>query len=243
MRRVQATRKLHGEMAIAFQLHDFQRALEIARSAPAAVAGDPWLRYHVAFARALCGDRSGAIDAFEELWHDEPGLPMSAITLVVLLLDADQPERALEVARLVALRLPHDAATHLLVARSLRRLGRLEEAQVACERALALEPENGTAHAVAAALALDDGEYFQAQQSIATALELSPGEPYSLLVRAEIAIKTQPFENPQSAVDEALAVIRSNPFAFYRADVTRLEAALAECSEGSSLLETAALDC
>jgi tetratricopeptide (TPR) repeat protein len=215
-------------MAIAMQVHDFRRVLDIGRSSPAAVARDPWLRYHVAFARAVCEDREASIAEFQELWQEEPGFPISAITLAVLLLDADQPERALEVARGAAGRLPHDPATHLLVARSQRRLGRLDEAREACERALALEADDGAVHAVAAALALDEGEFFEAQQSIASALEFAPGAPYVVLVRAEVAIKTQLLGDPRTAVDEALAVIRSNPFAFYDADVQRLEQAFAE---------------
>jgi tetratricopeptide (TPR) repeat protein len=239
MRRLQETRKVRGEVAIAFQVQDFCRVLEIARSSPAVVRRDPLLRYNLAFARAICGDRDGAIAEFEKLWCDKPAFAISAITLSVLLLDDDQVERALKAANQVALRLPGDPATHVLVARSLRRLGRLNDAQTACERALALDPGEGKAHAVAAAVALDDGEFFRAQQSIATSLELSPGDPYALLVRAEVVLKTQPFEDPHLAVEEALAAVRSNAFAFYHADVIRLEQALAEWERTSLVLETA----
>ena len=48
------------------------RVLELGKSVPAAVAKDPWLRYHMAFARAICGDRTAAIAEFEELSHDAP---------------------------------------------------------------------------------------------------------------------------------------------------------------------------
>ena len=232
MRRRQASRKLRGEMTIAFQVHDFKRVVELGTLAPAAVAKDPWLRYHVAFARAICGERIAAITQFEELWRDAPRFPMTGITLSVLLLDVDQPERALEVACRVAQRLPHDAATHLLVARSLRRLGRLEEAHRASERALALEPRDGVAHAVAAAIALDSGDFSRAQQLIDTALELAPGEVYVLLVRAEVGLKTQLYGDPRAAVDEGVAAVRTNPFAFYHVEVTRLTRWLAE-SEGT----------
>ena len=50
MRRRQASRKLRGEMEVAFQMHDFARVVELGTLAPVAVAKDPWLRYHVAFA-------------------------------------------------------------------------------------------------------------------------------------------------------------------------------------------------
>jgi Zn-dependent protease with chaperone function/Tfp pilus assembly protein PilF len=222
MRRSQASRKLRGEMSIAFQVHDFVRVLEIGRSAPATVARDPWLRYHIALARALCDDRTAAIAEFEAIWRDAPAFPIAAITLSALLLDVDQPERALEVAHSVALRLPRDAATHLLVARSLRRLGRLDEAQRACERALGLEPAGGIAQSVAAAIALDRGDFVRAQQLIDTACEFAPGEAYVLLVKAELALKTQSYGNPSAVADAAFAAVRANPFALYQADVTRL---------------------
>jgi len=222
-KRWQKSRKLRGEVAVAFQVHDFRRVLEIGKSATAAVARDPQLRYNIAFARAICGDPAGAIAEFERLWHDQPGLPLTAITLSVLLLDADQPGRALDAARRAAERLPDDAMALLQVARSLHRLGRLEEAQEVCERALALEPGGGKGHAIAAAIALDEGDIFRAQQCIDSALELAPGDPYILLVRAEVVLRSQPFEDPRAAVEEAFSAVRSNPFAFYRADIRRLE--------------------
>src|SRR5262249_1092147 len=140
-----------------------------------------------------------------------------------LLLDADQPERALDVARRVVERLPNDAMPLLLVARSLRRLGRLAEAREASERALVLEPGGGKGRALAAAIALDEGDIAGAQQHIDSALQLGPGEPYILLVRAEIVLRSQPFEVSRAAVEEAYSAVRSNPFAFYRADIRRLE--------------------
>ena len=140
----------------------------------------------------------------------------------------------------MAHRLPDDPLRHLLLARSLRRLGRLKESREACDRALTVEPGNGNTHAVAAAIALDEGEFLQAQQLIATALELSPGEPYVLSCRAEIVLETRPFDCPRTAVEEALAVIRANPFAFYHVDVKRLERMLAERECRFPALATAA---
>jgi Zn-dependent protease with chaperone function/Flp pilus assembly protein TadD len=239
LKRGQEKQKLRREAAVALQIHDFRRVLEIGRTARAVVARDPLLRYQIAFARALDGDCPAAIAELDRLWHEHPGLPITALSLSALLLDADQAEQACAVAQSVARRLPDDVATHLLVARSLRRLGRREESSEACRRALAVEPRNGTAHAIAAVIALDDGDFLQAQEAIATALELSPGEPLVLLCRAEIAIKTQPFANPRAAVEEAMAVIHANPFAFYHADVERLEQMSAEWGCRSPVLETA----
>jgi tetratricopeptide (TPR) repeat protein len=241
LKRQQEARKLRSAVMVAFQIHDFQRVLKIGRSDPKVVARDPLLHYHIAFARAICGDRRAAIEELQFLWHKHPGLPITAFTLSSLLLDADEAEQALAVAQIVARRLPNDPLTHVLVARSLRRLGRLEESREACQRALALEPRHGNAHAVAAAIEVDEGNFLQAQRSIARALELAPGEPYVLLVRAETVLKTQPYGDPRVAVEEALAVIRANPLAFYHADVRRLEQALGECERTLPVLETAAV--
>src|SRR5262249_59571894 len=76
---------------------------------------------------------------------------------------------------------------------------------------------------LAAAIALDEGNIVGAQLHIDSALQLGPGEPYILLVRAEIVLRSQPFEDPRTAVEEAYSAVRSNPFAFYRADIRRLE--------------------
>jgi tetratricopeptide (TPR) repeat protein len=223
LKRVQATRQRRAAVTLAFQLHDFRRVLDLAASAPADFARDHVLRYNVALARAISGDRETAIVEFDHLYHDNPRFSLAGLTLSLLLLDADRPGSALDVARAVVERLPRDAGAHLLEARALRRLERLEEAQEACERALALEPGDGMSHAVAAAVALECGEFSRAQELIDTALELSPGEAYALLVRAEIVLQTQPFEDPRPAIDEALAAIRGNPLVFLTADAARLE--------------------
>jgi len=228
LKRVQETQKLRGAIVVAYQMHDFPRVLEIGRSAPAVVARDPFLRYHIAFARAISGDCPAAIAELQRLWQDRPDFALTAFTLTSLLLDADLAEQALVVAQDLARRLPDDADAHVLAARALRRLGRREESRGACERALQIDPRNGKARAVAAANEVDAGEYIEAGRSIAQALELSPGEPYALLVQAEIALRTQPFNNPRAAVEEARATIRANPLAFFHADVMRLERALAD---------------
>jgi tetratricopeptide (TPR) repeat protein len=180
-----------------------------------------------------------AIAEFEHLYRENPNFLLSGLTLSLLLLDADRPGRALDVAHSVVERLPRDAGAQLLKARALRRLERLEESQEACERALALEPGTGMCHAVAAAVALDSGDFSRAREEIDTALELSPGDPYPLLVRAQIVLETEPFEDPRAAIDEALSAIRGNPMVFLTADVSRLEALRAEAYPAQAELEAA----
>jgi len=218
---------------LAFQVHDFRRALALGEASPRVVARDHMLRYNMALARAICGDRSAAIAEMEQLWRDKPRFPLTALALSQLLLDADQPEKALDVARQVAKSLPRDPSPPFLEAAALRRLGRRDEAQAACDRALEIEPEDGTVLALHAALAFDAGDMNRAADSIAKALAFAPGAGNVLVVKAELALQVQPLEKARAAVNEAIDAVRTNPFAFLASDVERLELKLAEL-EGSA---------
>jgi predicted Zn-dependent protease len=216
-------RKLSRQVAIALQVHDFRRAFELCAGDPKTVSRVHLLRYQQAIADAVCGDPARAISALEQLWSDRPRFPLTALALGELLLDADRPERALEVAISAVPRLPHDPAVALLEARSLRRLGRFDEAQAACDGALTVDPENGSIHAVAAALALDRGDTSQAQSLIKMALDLAPGDAYLLVVRAEIALQSEVADNARLAVAQAVQAVRSNPLVFLTTEVARLQ--------------------
>jgi Zn-dependent protease with chaperone function/Tfp pilus assembly protein PilF len=233
------TRKLRRNVLLAFQVHDFRRALALGAASPRVVARDHVLRYNMALARAICGDRSAAIAEMDELWGDKPRFPLTALALSQLLLDADQPEKALDVAREVAKLLPRDPTPPFLEAAALRRLGRLDEAEAACDRALAIEPRDGTVVALQAALACDRGDTERAALSIAIALGYAPGAAYVLVVQAEHALKTQPLEAARRAVKEAVEAVRTNPFAFLAPDVERLELKLAELEGATPIFSTA----
>jgi predicted Zn-dependent protease len=219
-------RKLSRQVAIALQVHDFRRAFELCAADPKTVRRAHLLRYQQAIADAVCGNPARAIDALEQLWSEKPRFPLTALALGELLLDADRPERALEVAISAVPRLPHDPAVPLLEARALRRLGRFDEALAACDRALAIDPENGVVHAVAAALALDRGDAEQARTLIAKALDLAPGEAYLRLVGAEIALQSEAVEETRLSVAQAVEAVRGNPLVFLKAEVARLQQAL-----------------
>jgi len=221
-------RKLRHDVAVAAQVHDFRRVLKLARQSPKAVSRDHILRYNVALARAICDDRPAAITMLEGLWQDKPGFPLTAFALAQLLLDSGEPERALAVAEAVVKKLPRDAGTHALEARVRRRLGQLDEAQAACDRVLALEPEKGSGPGIAAAIALDRGDHIRARELIAQALAASPGDAHLLLIHAEIILETEPFETSRPEVEEAIATVRANPLVFLRSDISRLEQTLAE---------------
>jgi Zn-dependent protease with chaperone function/Flp pilus assembly protein TadD len=219
-------RALTHKIAIALQVHDFRRALELCLASPKIVCRAHVLRYQQAIAEAVCGRRAEAIAALERLWRDKPRFPLTALGLGELLLDADRPQRTIEVAASVARQLPHDPAVPVLEARALRRLGQVDEAQAACDRALAIDPDDGCVNALAAAIALDRGENQRAQALIARALELAPGEVYLLVVRAEIALQNEPVEQARIAVERAVGAVRANPLVFLQAEISRLETAL-----------------
>jgi predicted Zn-dependent protease len=135
--------------------------------------------------------------------------------------------------------LPRDAGTYVLVARVCRRLGRLDEAQAACDRVLALEPDDGTARGIAAALALDRDELERARDLIQKALAAAPGDAYLLVVRAEIALAAGSLDEARAQVAAALSAVRNNPLVFLQTDASQIERKLAERDESPSILSAA----
>jgi Zn-dependent protease with chaperone function/Flp pilus assembly protein TadD len=221
-------RELRKSVAIALQVHDFNRVVELAQRSPRDVSRDHILRYNVAIARAVCGDRTAAITMLDGLWQDKPNFPLTGFALAQLQLDTGQPEQALAVAQALARRLPHDAGTHVLEARIRRRLRQLDEAQAACNLVLELEPEDGAGYGIAASLALDSGNLTGAQELITQALGYSPGDSHLLLIQAEIAIQTAVLDEARSLVAEVVTAVRTNPLVFLDTDIKDLEQKLAE---------------
>ena len=215
--------KLKHDVAVALQLHNFARARELCVANPKVVQDVPQLRYNQAIAEAVLGNRDVAIGDLQRLWIEKPRFLLTAFALGDLLLDSDQAERAIETIQSVGPKLPKDSGVPLLESRAFRRLGRIDEGRVACDRARKLDPDSGSIHAIAAALELDQGHYDSAKSLITRGLELSPGDPYGLVIRAELAIKTESADQVRIAVEQAALAIRSNPLVFLRAEFSRLE--------------------
>jgi predicted Zn-dependent protease len=210
------------------QVHDFKGVCQMCRAAPNVVRRSHLLRHDQALAEAICGNRKGAITALERICEDKPRFPLSQLVLSELYLDTNQPERALELANRVAPRLPGDPGVPLLEARVLRRLGRLDEARAACDRALALDPEIGSIQAVAAVLAADRREFEQAEALLEKAFAMAPGDAYVLVVAAEIALQRDELEEAAAAIERAREAVRTNPLVFLEAELARLDEALAD---------------
>jgi Flp pilus assembly protein TadD len=222
-----AQRKLQQAVNVALQLHDFARARELCLASPQIVSKSHMLRYQLAIADAVCGNRQAAMESLEQLWQDKPHFPLPALALAELQLDANEAERTVELARTVERLLPHDTTVALLEGRALRRLGLTEESQITCHTAQAMEPEDGSLRALAAGLELDLGQFDQSRRLIEQALEQVPGDAYALVIRAEIEIATAPLESAQQAVSEAKDAIHTNPLIFLQFEVNRLQTLLA----------------
>ena len=93
---------------------------------------------------------------------------------------------------------------------------------------MAIEPEAGDAHALAAAIALDGGDLAQARQSMEKAHEFGPGDAFVLVVEAQLALAAEPLETARAAVEQALTAAEANPFALLDFETSALRTRLAE---------------
>lgn len=224
--------KLLKEVRIALQLHEFERVLELGRAKPKIVARNHLLRHNMALAAELTGDRQRAIAELEQLRHDKPWFKLPWLVLGALYLDEGQPERALALAEQTERELRKDPTPPLLAAQALQRLGRLDEAQAALDRTLAIEPLVGEAHALAARIALDRTSVSQAEALIERAHQLAPGDAYVLVVQAWITVARGDAEPARRAVEQAIEAVRANPFALLSREVAALQERLETLEAG-----------
>lgn len=224
--RTSRARKLHRDVLVAFQVHDFRGVKKLCLDAPNLVRRSDLLRYQQALAQAFCGDVPGAIEALEVLWKDKPAFPLTGFALCSFLLDSGRSERVIEVARRLSELLPGDPQPAFFEALALRRLNRAEEAEAACLRALKLDAESGPICALAASLALDQGNLERANELCSSARERSPGDLHLRIAEAEIALHGDSLEAARSIVDRAIDAIRANPMSPLDFEARRLEALL-----------------
>ncbi|MES2788296.1 MAG: M48 family metalloprotease [Planctomycetota bacterium] len=218
-----ARRRLQSQVLAALRMYDFDGAIALAQARPNVVARDHKLRYNVALAKAARGDRQTPILELDALWRDKPGFPLTALLLADLLLDTDQLDRALEIARSAVPSLPNDPRVHFIIGRGLRRLGRLAEAHSACLLAMTAAPHDGNIQALAALLALDRGEHDESRRLIQLAEEYTPGDGVVLMSHATIALQLDSPEVGRAAVERAVAVVAASPLLFLQAEIARLQ--------------------
>jgi Zn-dependent protease with chaperone function len=203
--------KLRSEVECALRERDPARALAIAQTKPKVVRRDPVLRLNLSVARVLSGDRATAIEEVEQLVAGFPRFHAAKFNLSAFLLDVD-PERSLRIAEELAVSLPKDPIPPIYAARALRRLGRFAEAEQATQRAIAIDPRNGVARAVAAGIKIGLGEFDAARQLIDEAESFAPGDAFIKVAQAELELACGPVSSAQAAVDAAASAVHANPF-------------------------------
>jgi Zn-dependent protease with chaperone function/Flp pilus assembly protein TadD len=239
--------KIEQQVAIAMQTRDFAKVFELAQSHPKPFARSAILRHSLGFAAAMAGDRARAIEVLEALRHDEPGFAESVLVLAMVHVDDGRPAEALPLIEEVQSRLPQDPTPILLRGHVLHLLGRLDEARQCIDRALAIKPDSGNGHAIAAWIALDRGDREQAEQLLERAEELDPATAFIEQVKAELALTGDDPAAARRQVERAVAASAANPYALLQNQTRRLaerlpgEAADVE-AVGQSASETASPD-
>lgn len=213
--------RLNGEVVAAICKRDFKRAVQLGDENPKRVRKIPKLRYNLALAAALSGDRKRGIEELYKLIKDAPRFPLAQLTLAELLLDEDA-EEALKVTGQAARRLSRDPVRLLIRARALRRLGCLQEADDVIGRAIKLAPDDGTILTVAARISLDLGDIERAKELMDEAQRKAPGDAFCMIARAALALANGTPEETANAIENAAEAAAHNPLALLGGEIARL---------------------
>ncbi len=217
--RVRASNRLRHAVARGYLQGDLAAVVALSAEVERA-SKDPGLRNDVALAHGATGDRARASELFRALIADAPRFPRPRINLAVVLLQ-DDPDGALHAAEGAAALVPEVAGPQILMARALRLLGRLDEAEAAIEVALSADSDDGSAHAVASWLASDQGQPERAAHHLERARELAPGHPFIAVARALGAGSP---DDVSAAVEEVQKGASLSPLAFIDAELAALRA-------------------
>ncbi len=204
--------RLLNDVRLAIQQQDLERVLELAEAQPRQAQRNPLVRHNVALAEGLTGDRRFAIEELKQLRVEKPKQRISAILLAAFCLEEGLPAKALQVTRELVAELPDDSTPHILAARALHQMQRLDEAWDEVQQAFAVDERGLGVGAIAAHVAFDQQDLPRARQLIAETLEREPGDPHTLLVQAHLALSTQTVDEARAAVETALRTIAGNPF-------------------------------
>jgi tetratricopeptide (TPR) repeat protein len=105
------------------------------------------------------------------------------------------------------------------------RAGRIERAEVLCERILGSAPQDPAAHQLAATIALRRGRLEDAARWASSSLSLRPDHPPTLIVAARVARAAGDFAQARMALERAARVDRDRPEAAFLACVMLIESA------------------
>jgi tetratricopeptide (TPR) repeat protein len=105
------------------------------------------------------------------------------------------------------------------------RAGRIESAEVLCDRILGLAPQDPAAHQLAATIALRRGRLEEAARWASSSLGLRPDHPPTLIVAARVARAAGDFTQARMCLEHAARVDPNRPEAAFLACVTLIESA------------------
>ncbi len=207
------SQRLQRDVDLAVQRHDFAEVVRLWKESPDKFAKAPALRHAAAVSLALTGKREEAVDQLRQLVEDEPRFPLPRISLTMILCDQGEYAAALAANEPLLDLLPRDPAPVRQQAWCLRLVGRLDEAEEAVQRSLALEADSGRAEAIAAAIAIDRGDLARAGELLDVAERHDPGTSFVETIKAELALARGDETAARTQLERAADVCRANPFA------------------------------
>lgn len=185
--------------------------------------GDRDLRLMGALAYFLAGRRDEALAVSRSLIDHDPGFRGASVNLAMFNLDS-HPDRSVEIFADLLKKDPTSAALACYLARSLRVVGRLEEAKAFLERALtnSTRAEAGFAHGLAASVESGLGDRESARRHLDAANAMNVGHPLTVIAAADFALAFDTLEAAEKAVAQAEAIEQSVPTALIGAEVAIL---------------------
>jgi Zn-dependent protease with chaperone function/tetratricopeptide (TPR) repeat protein len=216
--------KVFVAVTAAMSRHDYLRAIALAEAKPRLLRKSAALRYNVATALLLAGQRAAALAEAEAL--AEGGFAPAQFLLASLLRDGD-PARAVQLCEQALSAHVDDASAHLALAKSLHAAGRPAEEAAARADGLAKGLRRAEVLAFRAVLRGDLRDYAGARALLKEALAISPGDAWTLCCAADVELCAGSADAP-GAVQAAREAVRLNPFSMLGKDVDVLEQRLAQ---------------
>lgn len=221
--------KLMREIGAALQRSDYEGVVKIASDNYKLVETDRLLMHNSSISLLATGHQEKAVELLEKLHRDHPWLPVTAITLIDVYLDAAEYERALSMAEQIRPELdPGDPLPLIQSCRALRGLGRLDDAVAVCEQAGEMVPDETAVFAFQAMLALDRGDREEADRQIELGESLLPAEPLLQIARAERAVADADADTLANELCELRRTISQQPLLLLNRTVKELEQQLAK---------------
>jgi Zn-dependent protease with chaperone function len=181
--------KLAQAITGAVQRNDFDGVIEICKDNYDIVKHDKQLRYSGAAALLATRQVEKFIPYCEKIRGDFPHFPPPAISLATVYVDHGEPEKALQALRDIENDLHKvDPLPAVMSSRALVALGQLDEAKRQSDRGLELAPDDVSAMAQAALVAMAMSDFDEADRLIEQGNDLLPAEPLLIVARGERAI-------------------------------------------------------